>query len=85
MKLMGLAIIMWLSCVCRCDSIGKVQNKLDYLRMLLNDQVTFKSIYRYAYDFARVKDAVSFLCINCLTALNFILICDIWGYDGSKY
>jgi hypothetical protein len=36
----------------RCDSIVKVQSKLDYLRSLLNDQVTFKSIYRYAYDFA---------------------------------
>lgn len=40
---------------CRCDSICKVQSKLDYLRSLLNDHVTFKSIYRYAYDFARVS------------------------------
>lgn len=38
----------------QCDSIQKLQNRLDYLRCLLNDQNIFKAIYRYAYDFARV-------------------------------
>lgn len=53
----------WSTCsVClRCDSISKVQSKLDYLRLLLNDQVAFKSIYRYAYDFARVNDTCPFI------------------------
>uniref|UniRef100_U5EPX7 Defective in cullin neddylation protein n=1 Tax=Corethrella appendiculata TaxID=1370023 RepID=U5EPX7_9DIPT len=40
----------------QCDTIEKVQCKLDFLRSLLNDQNTFKFIYRYAYDFARDKD-----------------------------
>lgn len=40
----------------QCDSIMKVQQKTDYLRGLLNDTNTFKSIYRYAYDFARVSN-----------------------------
>lgn len=39
----------------QCDTIPKVQSKLEYLRSLLNDSNQFKSIYRYAYDFARVK------------------------------
>lgn len=40
----------------QCDSISKLQIKLDYLRNQLNDQHVFKGIYRYAYDFARDKD-----------------------------
>ncbi|XP_044740169.1 DCN1-like protein 4 isoform X2 [Chrysoperla carnea] len=40
----------------QCDSISKLQTKLDYLRSLLNDPHSFKGIYRYAYDFARDKD-----------------------------
>lgn len=40
----------------QCDTVQKVKNKLDYLRSILNDQSAFKSIYRYAYDFARDKD-----------------------------
>lgn len=40
----------------QCDSVEKLQAKLDYLRSILNDAVAFKSIYRYAYDFARDKD-----------------------------
>lgn len=40
----------------QCDSISKIQQKLEYLRNQLNDPHTFKGIYRYAYDFARDKD-----------------------------
>lgn len=39
----------------QCDSIAKVQSKLDILRSILNDANTFKGIYRYAYHFARVS------------------------------
>lgn len=39
----------------QCDTIAKVQSKLDYLRNVLNDSNIFKSVYRYAYDFARVS------------------------------
>lgn len=38
----------------QCDSISKIQQKLEYLRNQLTDPYTFKGIYRYAYDFARV-------------------------------
>lgn len=41
----------------QCDTASKVQSKLDYLRGLLNDPNNFKIIYRYAYDFARVRPA----------------------------
>ncbi|XP_044591756.1 DCN1-like protein SCCRO4 isoform X2 [Cotesia typhae] len=40
----------------QCDTIHKLQQKLEYLRSLLNEPHTFKGIYRYAYDFARDKD-----------------------------
>ncbi|KAH9377975.1 hypothetical protein HPB48_015335 [Haemaphysalis longicornis] len=39
----------------QCDHIHKIHSKLDYLRSLLDDPNQFKSIYRYAYDFARVS------------------------------
>ncbi|XP_060801403.1 DCN1-like protein 5 [Amyelois transitella] len=40
----------------QCDSVHKLQNKLEYLRNLLNDPYVFKAVYRYSYDFARDKD-----------------------------
>lgn len=39
----------------RCDTIEKLQNRLDYLRALLNEPPIFKNIYRFAFDFARVS------------------------------
>lgn len=45
----------------QCDSVVKLQNKLDYLRGLLNDPLIFKAIYRYSYDFARVSTFRNFL------------------------
>lgn len=45
----------------QCDSASKVQCKLEYLKNLLNDPNVFKSIYRYAYDFARVLKLDFFL------------------------
>ncbi|CAH1963041.1 unnamed protein product [Acanthoscelides obtectus] len=39
----------------QCDSVQKLQCRLDFLRCLLNDPYQFKAIYRYAYDFARCK------------------------------
>lgn len=38
-----------------CDTPAKLQNKLNYFLNQLNDSVTFKLIFRYAYDFARVN------------------------------
>lgn len=51
-----------------CDSTAKMVVKLDYLRSILNDPNSFKSIYRYAYDFAKVRE---------LSADNDDVICDI--------
>ena len=39
----------------QCDSVAKVQSKIEYLKSFLNDSNIFKNIYRYAYDFARVS------------------------------
>lgn len=39
----------------QCDTIDKLQMKLEYLSNLLADPNLFKSIFRYAYDFARVS------------------------------
>ena len=39
----------------QCDSISKIQQKLEYLRNQLNDPHTFKGIYRYAYDLLETK------------------------------
>ncbi|KAG1668789.1 DCN1-like protein 5 [Nymphon striatum] len=40
----------------KCDSVKSIKEKLDYLRSLLKDQAIFKSIYRYAFDFAKSLD-----------------------------
>lgn len=39
----------------RCDSLAKLQGKLNFLHSLLLDSTHFKSIYRYAFDFSRVS------------------------------
>ncbi|CAI5773308.1 DCN1-like protein [Podarcis lilfordi] len=39
----------------QCDCTEKLQSKFDFLRSQLNDISTFKNIYRYAFDFARVS------------------------------
>lgn len=57
----------------QCDSIQKIQGKLDYLRSLLNDPNQFKSIYRYAYDFARDKDQRSMDMATAKAMLQLLL------------
>lgn len=49
------------SALVRCDSTERLRNSLDYLRSVLNDSTSFKLIYRYAFDFARVSQAKLFL------------------------
>ena len=39
----------------RCDSLMKLKSKLDTLRGYLKDTSNFKKIYRYAFDFCRVR------------------------------
>lgn len=75
-----------------CDSIQKLQYRLDYLRGLLNDQNTFKAIYRYAYDFARDKDQRS-MDMETAKAMLQLLLGKHWTLytqfsqflDQSKY
>lgn len=42
-----------------CDTPTKLQNKLEYFYNLINDPQTFKLIFRYAYDFARVRKSLT--------------------------
>ncbi|XP_054271408.1 DCN1-like protein 4 isoform X1 [Macrosteles quadrilineatus] len=70
----------------QCDSIQKIKNRIDYLRSLLNDQTTFKSIYRYAYDFARDKDQRS-MDMETAKAMLQLLLGKQWSlfYQFSKF
>ncbi|XP_031777984.1 DCN1-like protein 5 isoform X7 [Nasonia vitripennis] len=76
-----------------CDTIAKVQQKLDYLRNLLNDQNVFKGIYKYAYDFARQdKDQRSMdmetarVMLQLLLGRNWPLFSQFAKFlDQSKY
>uniref|UniRef100_A0A1B6CRL4 Defective in cullin neddylation protein n=1 Tax=Clastoptera arizonana TaxID=38151 RepID=A0A1B6CRL4_9HEMI len=62
----------------QCDTVQKVKNKVDYLRSVLNDQTSFKSIYRYAYDFARDKDQRS-MDIDTAKAMLQLLLGKHWS------
>lgn len=66
----------------QCDTVQKVQNKLDYLRSVLNDQTQFKSIYRYAYDFARDKDQRS-MDMDTAKAMLQLLLGKHWSLFGQ--
>ncbi|XP_066156498.1 DCN1-like protein 4 isoform X2 [Euwallacea fornicatus] len=57
----------------QCDTIQKLQYRLEHLRCLLNDQNTFKAIYRYAYDFARDKDQRSMEIDTAKAMLQLLL------------
>lgn len=65
----------------QCDTSGKVQCKLDYLRNLLNDSNAFKIIYRYAYDFARVSLAGYILSQLFFKLYSILLI----GQRSAQY
>lgn len=55
------------SALVRCDSTERLRNSLDYLRSVLNDSTSFKLIYRYAFDFARVSQAKLFFAVTDCT------------------
>lgn len=40
----------------QCDSLNKIKAKIDYLRQLLLDNQSFKSIYRFSFHFSKVSD-----------------------------
>ncbi|XP_065221682.1 DCN1-like protein 4 [Planococcus citri] len=57
----------------QCDCIPKIRAKIDHVRSLLQDHSTFKSVYRYAYDFARDKDQRSMDSETAKDMLNLLL------------
>lgn len=65
----------------QCDTHTKVQNKLDYLKSFLHEPSTFKSIYRYAYDFARDKDQRS-MDMETARAMLQLLLGRQWSLYG---
>lgn len=53
-----------------CDTPAKLQNKLNFFLNQLNDPLTFKSIFRFAYDFARVSSiSTASLSMNYTTCV----------------
>ncbi len=62
-----------------CDCTERLQGKLDYMRSQLNDPVLFKNIYRYAFDFARVRESMTtihlFLHLRIKSAC-FLSVCN---------
>ncbi|KAJ8297984.1 hypothetical protein KUTeg_024515, partial [Tegillarca granosa] len=66
----------------QCDNIYKLQQKLDYLKALLDDPVHFKNIYRYAFDFARDKDQRS-MDIDTSKAMLALLLGKHWPLFSS--
>lgn len=76
----------------QCDTIPKLQTKIEYLQNMLNDPNHFKSIYRYAYDFARDKDQRSMDVdtakgmLELLLGKQWVLFPDLVRFlDQSKY
>lgn len=57
----------------QCDSVHKLQMKLDYLKSLLNDPYVFKAVYRYSYDFARDKEQRSLDTATARALLGVLL------------
>lgn len=55
----------------QCDTPAKLINKLNYFYNLMSDPHTFKLIFRYAYDFARVSNE---RLIQTLSLASFLLI-----------
>ncbi|PVD35240.1 hypothetical protein C0Q70_06521 [Pomacea canaliculata] len=66
----------------QCDSVPKLQAKFDSLRSLLNDPVTFKSIYRFAFDFAREPNQRS-LEVDTAKQMLALLLGGNWSLYAS--
>nr|CAG4635056.1 EOG090X0DAO [Alona affinis] len=68
----------------QCDSLAKLQGKLNYLHLLLQDNSNFKAIYRYAFDFSRDKDQRS-LDIDTAKAMLSLLLGRQWSLLNSFF
>lgn len=67
----------------QCDSLVRLQGKLDYLCTHLQDSATFKAIYRYAFDFSRDKDQRSLETDTAKAMLGLLL--GRWGLLNSFF
>ncbi|XP_037940268.1 DCN1-like protein 4 [Teleopsis dalmanni] len=56
-----------------CDSAIKMQSKIEHLKNYLNDPNIFKSIYRYAYDFAKDTDQRSMDLVTAKAMMQLLL------------
>nr|CAG4648875.1 EOG090X0DAO [Polyphemus pediculus] len=68
----------------QCDSLAKLQAKLSQLHTVLQDSSSFKSIYRYAFDFARDKDQRS-LDIETAKAMLGLLLGKQWKLSNPFF
>ncbi|KAL8570288.1 DCN1-like protein 5 [Nucella lapillus] len=66
----------------QCDSISKLRAKLDFLRSLLNDPVTFKSIFRFAFEFAK-EDNQRSLDKDTAKQMLTLLLGGLWPLQSS--
>jgi len=57
----------------QCDSIVKIRSKLDSLRAQLYDPMTFKAVYRFAFDFSKDKDQRSMDIETARAMLNLLI------------
>nr|CAG4648233.1 EOG090X0DAO [Moina brachiata]SVE93254.1 EOG090X0DAO [Moina brachiata] len=68
----------------QCDSLVRLQAKLPHLQSYLDDSTSFKSIYRYAFDFARDKDQRS-LDIDTAKGMLGLLLGRQWSLIESFF
>lgn len=60
------------------DGTEKIRGKLETLRALLDEPATFKKIYRYAYDFARVNKDQRSMDLDTAQAMLTLLLGRQW-------
>jgi DCN1-like protein 4/5 len=65
-----------------CDSVVKLRSRLGFLQDNLSDPENFKSIYRYAFDFARNKNQKN-LDMETAKALLQLLLGKVWPLHAA--
>lgn len=56
---------------CRCDSVVKLKEKVSELQACLSDPDVFKSLHRFAFDFAKVQNMAPTECVTlCCYAVS---------------
>jgi len=68
----------------QCDSLNKIKSKIEFLRQLLNDPATFKSIYRYSFAWTKEPNQ-KFLEMNTAKALLKLLLFEVNKWPMFHY